>query len=127
MHSKESEELPAALRALREKGDGFVSPPDAYFAQLAQETVARVHRPAVVRTWRSATWAVAASLLLLLGLWLALDRDFRGEGTTTPMAQATPSSAELLADIPPEAIEEYIGSRLSEFETELYAAQPPNE
>lgn len=126
MSSKSDDQLPEILRDMRTRGDGYVPPSDAYFAELAERSRRAAQQPAVVRTFpRRWLSAVAVVLLLLVaGWWVAGGTIDSGE----PVAgRAQPSSEELLADIDPDIIGAYVTEQIDEFNLELYAEAPLQE
>lgn len=134
MPTKDKNELPGILRDLREGGDGYRPPGDDYFAALAERSLAAAaeaaaaEETAVIRPIRSLRWLSAAAVLLILFAagWFMLD----GNNTAGDLPVADrgfPSSDELLAEIDPEEIDDYVSEQIDEFTLELYAEVPLNE
>lgn len=127
MSSKPDEQLPEFLQNMRARGDGYVPPSDAYFAELAERSRQAAQQPAAVRSHRR-RWlgaAAAALLLLVAGWWSITNND--GVGALVAEAGSQPSSDELLADIDPEVIDAYVTEQIDEFSLELYAEAPLQE
>lgn len=128
MPTKDKDQLPDVLRDLREQGDGYLPPGEDYFAALAERSLAAATAPAVVRPVHSYRWlsvAVAVLLLLTAG-WFALG--LTDSGGDSPVAGSNlPSSDELLAEIDPAEIDDYVSEQIDEFTLELYAEAPLNE
>lgn len=127
MPTKEDFELPDELSRLQVRGDGYRPPGPDYFASLADKALSEARPPTRVRRLPRRWLAVAASFLLLLAAgWFLLSglntsgADQLAEKTTTVSAE------ELLADIDPELLDDYIDEHLEDFETELYADYSEN-
>jgi hypothetical protein len=129
MSNNEDPRLSGPLADLRNTGDGFRTPPPAYFDDLAERVLHdAAQRPAVIRRLYQPWMAIAAALLLLLVagflLWpvaTATDGDLVA-GNPQPATDHRPlTTDEILAEIDPADIEAYISADLDNFESELYA------
>ncbi|MTB52282.1 hypothetical protein [Lewinella sp. W8] len=124
MSNNDKDQLPDLLASLKSRGDGYRTPGPEYFAELAERSMAAGKQRAVrTSLWRWSA-AVAAGLLLVLGLWFA-GGPATEEGSL--LANEMTESELLLADISEEDIDAYISEQLYDFETELLESAPLNE
>lgn len=124
MSNKDQDQLPDLLENLRSRGDGYRSPGPEYFAELAEKSIAAGRRPATSTSlWRWSA-AVAASLVLVLGLWFSVGSSSQKEAL---VANEVPESELLMADLSEEDIEAYISEQLYDFEAELLESATLNE
>lgn len=127
MSSNEDPRLSGPLADLRAQGDGFRTPPPAYFDELAGLALqGAAQQPAVTRRLYRPWMAMAASLLLLLIAGFLLRPANDPQLTTATSGQPTTDNRqlttdEILAEIDPAEIEAYITADLDNFEAELYA------
>ena len=130
MSSNEDPRLSGPLADLRNTGDGFRTPPPAYFNDLADRVLDAdaARHPAVTRRLYQPWMAIAATLLLLCVagflLWPAptvTDGYLAADNPHPPTANRPMTTDEILAEIDPAEIEAYISADLDNFESELYA------
>ena len=120
MSNNEDPQLSGPLADLHARGDGFRTPPTAYFDELAGRAIQNAaSKTAVTRRLYQPWMAIAASLLVLLVAGFLLWPTNNDQLTTDNRQPIT--ADEILADIDPADIEAYIANDLDNFEAELYA------
>lgn len=124
MQRNEDDRLPGLLGELQQKGDGYVPPGEDYFSVMAARSFTEATAPARNRRLPLRWLAAAASVLLLVvtAWWIS---PAAGE---TELADARPdpppTSEELLGDLDPALIDDYVVEEIDAFTTELYAESP---
>lgn len=123
MPSNEEDRLPDFLGQMRERGDGYSAPDEDYFNGMAERSLKTAKAPARVRLIGQRWFAVAASVLVLLlaGWWLLPAASTTGFTVDETVVR---SSEELLAEIDPDLIGDYVNEEIDEFTLELYAEAP---
>lgn len=122
MSSNEDKQLTGLLAELKNREDGFQTPPPEYFDGLANRAIEMAERPArrlLLPLWSYA--AAACCLLLAVGLWWQ-------QPQTTAMADRTaksPTADELLADLSDQEINEFLETPTTDLETEIYTGFLP--